>query len=70
VRLLYTLLLFLHLAGVVVWVGGMFVLHFAVSPAAVAAAPAQRLPLLANALGRFFYGSRSRSARSWRAVSA
>ena len=55
-RLLYTLLLFLHLAGVVVWVGGMFVLHFAVRPAAVAQlAPAQRLPLLANALGRFFF---------------
>ncbi len=55
-RLLYTLLLFVHLAGVVVWVGGMFVLHFAVRPAAVAQlAPPQRLPLLAAALGRFFF---------------
>jgi uncharacterized membrane protein len=54
-RLLYTALLFIHLLGVSIWVGGMFVMHFAVRPAAVAQlAPAQRLPLLAAALGRFF----------------
>lgn len=55
-RLLYTTLLFIHLLGVVVWVGGMFVLHFAVRPTAVAQlAPPQRLPLLAETLGRFFF---------------
>ena len=54
-RLLYTALLFVHLLGVAIWVGGMFMMHFAVRPAAVAQlAPAQRLPLLAAALGRFF----------------
>jgi uncharacterized membrane protein len=56
VRLLYTALLFIHLLGVVVWVGGMFVLHFAVRPTAVAQLPPpQRLPLLAATLGRFFF---------------
>jgi len=56
VRLLYTTLLFAHLLGVVVWVGGMFVLHLAVRPAAVAQlAPPQRLPLLAAVLERFFF---------------
>jgi len=55
-RLIYTTLLFVHLIGVVVWVGGMFVMHFAVRPAAAAQLPPpQRLPLLATALGRFFF---------------
>jgi uncharacterized membrane protein len=55
-RLLYTGLLFVHLIGVVLWVGGVFVLHFAVRPAAASQlAPPQRLPLLANVLGRFFF---------------
>ena len=55
-RLLYTGLLFIHLIGVVLWVGGMFVLHFAVRPAAAGQLPPpQRLPLLANVLGRFFF---------------
>jgi uncharacterized membrane protein len=55
-RLLYTGLLFVHLIAVVLWVGGMFVLHFAVRPAAAGQlAPPQRLPLLANVLGRFFF---------------
>jgi uncharacterized membrane protein len=55
-RLLYTLLLFVHLIGVMVWVGGMAVLHFAVRPAAIAQLPPpQRLPLLANVLQRFFF---------------
>jgi len=56
VRLLYTGLLFIHLIGVVLWVGGMFVLHFAVRPAAAGQLPPpQRLPLLADVLGRFFF---------------
>jgi len=55
-RLLYSALLFVHLLGVVVWVGGMFVLLFAVRPAAAAQLPPpQRVPLLATALGRFFF---------------
>ena len=51
---LYALMLFLHVLAVVVWVGGMFLMHFAVRPAAVAQLPPpQRLPLLADILGRF-----------------
>jgi uncharacterized membrane protein len=39
-------LLFIHLAGVVVWVGGMFFAYFCLRPAAVRTLePAQRLPL-------------------------
>ncbi len=52
---LYAVMLFLHVLAVVVWVGGMFLMHFAVRPVAVAQLPpAQRLPLLADILGRFF----------------
>jgi len=46
----------LHVLAVVIWVGGMFVLHFAVRPAAAGQLPPpQRIPLLATALGRFFF---------------
>lgn len=49
------LLLFIHLAGVIVWVGGMFFAHFCLRPVAAAQLqPPQRLPLLAGVLGRFF----------------
>jgi uncharacterized membrane protein len=52
---LYALMVFLHVLAAVVWVGGMFLMHFAVRPVAVAQLPpAQRLPLLAEILGRFF----------------
>lgn len=52
---LYATMLFLHVLGVVIWVGGMFLMHFAVRPVAVAQLPPpQRLPLLAEVLGRFF----------------
>ena len=52
---LYALMVFLHVLAAVVWVGGMFLIHFAVRPVAVAQLPpAQRLPLLAEILGRFF----------------
>ncbi len=38
-------LLFLHLASAVFWVGGMAVMHFAVRPAAVSTLePPKRLP--------------------------
>jgi uncharacterized membrane protein len=52
---LYAFLLFLHVLGVVVWVGGMFVMHFAVRPSAVEQLPPpQRLPMMAATLRRFF----------------
>ena len=44
----------LHLMGVVVWVGGMFFAHLALRPAALSLPPPVRLPLLAGTLGRFF----------------
>jgi len=54
-KLLYTAMLLLHVLGVVVWVGGMFLMHVAVRPAAVELLqPPQRLPLIASVLGRFF----------------
>ena len=44
--MLRQLLLFLHLAGVIVWVGGMFFAYFCLRPAAVRVLqPPQRLPL-------------------------
>lgn len=43
----------LHLLGVVVWVGGMFFAHLALRPAAGALPPPQRLTLLAATLTRF-----------------
>lgn len=43
----------LHLLGVVVWIGGMFFAHMALRPAAQALPPPQRLPLLAATLTRF-----------------
>ena len=53
-RILYTTLLFAHVLGVVVWVGGMFVLHFAVRPSAARLTdPSARLTFLSSALGRF-----------------
>lgn len=51
----YTLLLCLHLLAATLWVGGMACMHLAVRPAAVARLePPQRLPFMAEALGRFF----------------
>lgn len=43
----------LHLLGVVVWIGGMFFAHMALRPSAQALPPPQRLPLLAATLTRF-----------------
>lgn len=52
---LYAFLLFLHVIAIVIWVGGMFVVHFAVRPsAAELLEPPQRLSLLAAVLRRFF----------------
>lgn len=51
-----SILLFLHLAGIIIWVGGMFFAHFCLRPVAAAQLPPpQRLPLLAEVLGRFFF---------------
>ncbi len=51
----YAFLLFIHVLAVVVWVGGMWVMHFAVRPSAVELLPPpQRLPLMTAALRRFF----------------
>lgn len=43
----------LHLLGIIVWVGGMFFAHFALRPAVQALPPPQRLPLLLETLNRF-----------------
>lgn len=51
----YALLLFAHVIGSVIWVGGMFLMHYAVRPAAVRLLePPQRVPLLTAILGTFF----------------
>ena len=55
-RIIYTTLLFAHVLGVVVWIGGMFVLHFAVRPsAALIKEPPARLALLSSVLRRFMF---------------
>jgi len=52
---LHIFLLFFHLLGVAVWVGGMFFALCCLRPAAIQLLePPQRLPLLHAALGRFF----------------
>ena len=48
------LMLFLHLLGVIVWVGGMAFAYLCLRPAATALPPAQRLPLWRDVLARFF----------------
>ena len=52
---LQALLLFVHLVGVVVWVGGMVFAHFVLRPTAVELLPPPgRLPFMTAALNRFF----------------
>jgi len=51
---MHGLMLFLHLIGLAVWIGGMAFAHFCLRPAALELPPPQRLPLMAGALGRFF----------------
>ncbi len=46
--------LLLHLLGAVTWIGGMLFAYFALRPAAAMLEPAQRLPLWAGTLRRFF----------------
>lgn len=50
----YEIALFLHILGVVVWVGGMTFAHFFLRPATADLAPQLRLALLESVLGRFF----------------
>jgi uncharacterized membrane protein len=46
---------FLHLAAVILWIGGMFFAHFCLRPVVAAQLPPpQRLPLMCAVLGRFF----------------
>ncbi|HVL59092.1 MAG TPA: CopD family protein [Burkholderiaceae bacterium] len=48
-------LIFLHLVGVTIWIGGMFFAHFCLRPAAAQVLqPPQILPLMSAALRRFF----------------
>lgn len=49
-----SLMIFLHLAGAVTWLGGVIFMLFALRPAAVQLAPPQRLTLIADVLRRFF----------------
>lgn len=52
---MHSFLIFLHIAGVIVWVGGMSFAHFCLRPVtAELLPPPQRLPLLSGVLGRFF----------------
>ena len=46
--------LWLHLLGIVVWVGGMFFAHVALRPAVQKLPPAQRLALMSATLATFF----------------
>lgn len=51
--MVYALLKLLHWAAIIIWLGGMVFAHFCLRPAAAALPPPQRLPLMADALGRF-----------------
>jgi uncharacterized membrane protein len=51
----FAIFLFLHVVAVIVWVGGMALMHFAVRPSAVETLePSQRLSFMAATLRRFF----------------
>ncbi|MBL8446883.1 MAG: CopD family protein [Zoogloeaceae bacterium] len=51
---LHYLMLFLHIFGVVVWVGGMLFAHVCLRPSLDILAPSDRLTLMRAVLGRFF----------------
>jgi putative copper export protein len=46
--------MFLHIAAVVIWVGGMTFVQFCLRPALSDVSPQLRLPLLDSVFGRFF----------------
>ncbi|HTH94982.1 MAG TPA: CopD family protein [Rhodocyclaceae bacterium] len=50
----HLVLLFLHLLGISIWIGGMFFAYVCLRPAGMLLEPPQRLPLMHAALGRFF----------------
>lgn len=50
---MHGLLLFTHLAGVVVWIGGMFFAVFCLHPSLAVLAPKERVALMTGTLGRF-----------------
>ncbi len=51
---MFGLLLYVHLAAAVVWIGGMFFAYVAARPAAAELPPDQRFPFWARAFARFF----------------
>lgn len=63
--MLFTLLKTVHLAGIIVWVGGMVFAHFFLRPAAAALEPPQRLTLMHAVLGRFFASVTVASLAVW-----
>lgn len=53
--MLFALLIMVHTLSAVVWVGGMFLMHSSLRPAAATLLePPQRLPLLCGVMSRFF----------------
>ena len=52
--MLYALLKTVHLLSIIVWLGGMFFTLFCLRHAVFLLPPAQRVPVMALALGRFF----------------
>jgi len=46
--------LFIHIVGVVIWIGGMVFAQFCLRPALADVSPQLRLPLLEAVFGRFF----------------
>ncbi len=53
-HLIYDVLRTIHLLSIVVWIGGMYFVHFFLRPALAPLEPAQRLTLMHGTLGRFF----------------
>ena len=53
-NLLYDILQTIHIVSIVVWIGGMYFVHFFLRPALLALEPPQRLALMHDTLSRFF----------------
>ncbi|TAG79475.1 MAG: hypothetical protein EAZ24_02315 [Burkholderiales bacterium] len=52
--MLYNLLKFVHVLSIIVWIGGMVYTLFFLRPSLTPLAPAQRVQLMHDVLGRFF----------------
>ena len=50
---MHGLLLFAHLVGIVVWIGGMFFAAVCLHPSLAALLPKDRVALMSGTLGRF-----------------